>query len=81
MKKDTRIPPFDYGACEVIMDEARRRSGKKHSLTLILRDLGGAVRAAGDIAVEKNKKLVTKEDVLEAMGLAKPIEAQYASRS
>ena len=52
--------------CEEIIDEARRRSGRKKKLTLILRDLGGLIRAAGDIAVEKNKKVVTREDVMTA---------------
>ncbi|MGC8675995.1 MAG: ATP-dependent protease LonB [Candidatus Micrarchaeia archaeon] len=80
VSKDTHIPHFDYNACMEIIDEARRRSGRKGSLSLVLRDLGGVVRAAGDIAVEKNKKVVTREDVLEALGLAKPIEAQYADQ-
>ncbi|MEM3781595.1 MAG: ATP-dependent protease LonB [Candidatus Micrarchaeaceae archaeon] len=80
VNKDKHIPHFDYGACLEIIDEARRRSGRKGMLSLVLRDLGGVVRAAGDIATEKNKKLVTREDVLEALGLAKPIEAQYADQ-
>ncbi|MEM0074606.1 MAG: ATP-dependent protease LonB, partial [Candidatus Micrarchaeaceae archaeon] len=78
VNKDKHIPHFDYGACLEIIDESRRRSGRKGTLSLILRDLGGVVRAAGDIAVEKNKKIVTREDVTEALALAKPIEAQYA---
>lgn len=80
VKKDGRIPPFDYGACMAVMDEAKRRSGKKNSLTLILRDLGGVIRAAGDIAVERRKTVVTSDDVIDALGLAKPIEAQYAEQ-
>jgi Lon-like ATP-dependent protease len=80
ISKDKRIPPFTYDACMEIINDAKRRAGRKHRLTLILRDLGGLIRAAGDIAVEKEKKEVTKEDVLEALGLAKPIEAQYAEQ-
>ncbi len=76
--KDKRIPAFTYGACMEIINDARRRAGRKHRLTLILRDLGGLIRAAGDIAVERGKKVVTQDDVLEALGLAKPIEAQFA---
>ncbi len=49
VKKDGKIPAFDKGAVEEIMEEARRRSGRKEKLTLVLRDLGGLVRAAGDI--------------------------------
>jgi Lon-like ATP-dependent protease len=80
IKKDGRIPPFDYDACMEVINEARKRSGRKNSLTLILRELGGLVRAAGDVAVERNKKVATKEDVDAAMGLAEPIEAQYAEQ-
>lgn len=76
VKKDTKIPPFDDSAIELIIEEARRRAGRKKKLTLILRDLGGLVRAAGDIAVEKKKKLVTKEDVIDAKQLAASIESQ-----
>jgi Lon-like ATP-dependent protease len=78
--KDTRIPPFSYDACMEIINDAKRRAGRKRRLTLILRDLGGLVRAAGDIAVEKGKKLVSREEVLEALGFAKPIEAQYVEQ-
>jgi lon-related putative ATP-dependent protease len=78
--KDTRIPPFSYSACMEVINEARRRAGRKRRLTLILRDLGGLIRAAGDIAVERGKKIVGREEVLEALGYAKPIEAQYAEQ-
>ncbi|VVB77081.1 Archaeal Lon protease [uncultured archaeon] len=80
VKKDGRIPHFDYEACMEIMNEARRRSGRKNSLTLILRDLGGVIRAAGDLAVENKEKVVTKADVIGALSLAEPIEAQYAEQ-
>jgi Lon-like ATP-dependent protease len=63
-----------------IINDAKRRAGRKHRLTLILRDLGGLIRAAGDIAVERGKKIVGREEVLEALGYAKPIEAQYAEQ-
>ncbi len=81
IKKDGKIPPFDYDACMSIIDEAKRRSGRKNRLTLILRDLGGLVRAAGDMAVERNKKVVGKEEVIAAMELARPIEAQYVAQA
>ncbi|MEM0106680.1 MAG: ATP-dependent protease LonB [Candidatus Micrarchaeaceae archaeon] len=76
VKKDKKIPPFDKSAVEEIIDEARRRAGRKHKLTLILRDLGGLVRAAGDLAIERNKKIVTRQEVVDAKKLALPIEAQ-----
>ncbi len=76
IQKDKKIPQFDEGAINEIMEEAKKRAGRKKRLTLILRDLGGLVRAAGDIAVEKNRKLVTKEDVISAKQLSSSIESQ-----
>ncbi|WP_048147345.1 ATP-dependent protease LonB [Pyrococcus abyssi] len=78
VKKDGRIPHFTRDAVEEIIREAQRRAGRKGHLTLRLRDLGGVVRAAGDIAVRKGKKYVTREDVLEALQMAKPLEKQLA---
>lgn len=80
IKKDEKIPPFDQGAIDEIIEEARRRAGRKKRLTLVLRDLGGLVRAAGDIAVEKKKKMVTKEEVLASKNVAAPIEAQVVAQ-
>ncbi len=80
IKKDGKIPPFSYEACMAIIEEAKRRSGRKNRLTLILRDLGGLIRAAGDISVERNRKAVTAEDVAAAMTLARPIEMQYVEQ-
>ncbi len=80
VKKDGRIPPFDKDAAYAIIEEAKRRSGRKNRLTLVFRDLGGLIRAAGDLAIEKNKKIVTKEEVLGALGLSRSIESQIVSR-
>jgi len=41
VKKDGRIPHFSKEAVGEIIREAQRRAGKKDSLTLKLRDLGG----------------------------------------
>ena len=81
VKKDGKIPPFDKGAIDEIVEEARRRSGRKGHLTLVLRDLGGLVRAAGDIAVEKKHSVVTMDDVISARTLANPIEAQVVNQA
>nr|WP_148258759.1 ATP-dependent protease LonB [Thermococcus sp. AM4] len=78
VKRDGKIPHFTRDAVEEIVREAQRRGGRKGHLTLRLRDLGGIVRAAGDIAVKKGKKYVEREDVLEAMKMAKPLEKQLA---
>ena len=78
--KDGKIPHFTKEAVELIILEAKRRSGKKNKLTLRLRELGGLVRAAGDIAVLKGHKYVLPEDVEEALERAKPLEEQEAER-
>ncbi len=81
IKKDGKIPAFSYAACMSIIDEAKRRSGRKNRLTLILRDLGGIVRAAGDITREKGRNIVTEEDVEDSFKVTKPLEAQFVEQS
>ena len=78
--KDGKIPHFDKYAVAEILREAQRRAGKKGELTLRMRELGGLIRIAGDVAVGKNAKLVTKADVLEAKKTARSLEQQIADR-
>ncbi len=78
--KDGKIPHFTRDAVEEITKEARKRAGHKGHLTLILRDLGGLVRAAGDLALEKHAKLVTAEHVAAAKALARTLEQQIADK-
>jgi len=66
VEKDGRIPHFSREAVAEIIREAQRRAGKKDTLTLRLRDLGGLVRAAGDIAKGEGAEHVTLEHVLGA---------------
>ena len=80
VKKDGRIPPFSYDAVEVILEEARRLSGRSKKLSLNMRELGGLARAAGDVAVEEKKKLVTAKEVEKAKKIAKPIESQLVEK-
>ncbi|MGZ4857306.1 MAG: ATP-dependent protease LonB [Methanobacteriaceae archaeon] len=80
VKKDGRIPHFSREAVAEIIHEAQRRAGKKEALTLKLRDLGGLVRAAGDIAKGEGAKHVTVEHVLSAKKLARTLEQQIADR-
>ena len=80
VRKDGKIPHFDEGAVNEVIGEAKKRSGRKRRLTLVLRDLGGIVRAAGDIAVENKKNIVTKDDVIAAKSFAASIEAQVVSQ-
>ncbi len=80
VKKDGKIPHFSREAVEMIIFEAKRRAGKKHKLTLKLRDLGGLVRAAGDIAKEKGHRLAEVQDVIEAKMSARTLEQQMVSK-
>ncbi len=78
VEKDKKIPHFTKEAVEEIIFEAKRRAGKKNSLTLHLRDLGGLVRAAGDTALSVGSKLVERKHVLAAKNMAKTMEQQIA---
>ncbi len=74
--KDGKIPHFTREAVDEILLEARRRAGRKNKLTLRMRELGGLVRAAGDLAREAGAKLVQKQHVLDAKRLARTLEQQ-----
>ncbi len=76
--RDGRIPHFDRYAVAEIIREARRRAGRRGHLTLRLRELGGLVRTAGDIAKSEGSPVVRLEHVLKAKKIAKTIEEQYA---
>ena len=78
VKKDRKIPHFELSGIAEIIREARRRAGRKGHLTLILRDLGGLVRVAGDIARAEGAKYVTGEHVLKAKTMARSVEQQVA---
>lgn len=80
VKKDRKIPHFTFDAVEEIIDEAMRKAGRKKRLSLNLRELGGLVRAAGDIANEEGAKLVTEGHVSRARGIAQTIEQQMSRR-
>jgi Lon-like ATP-dependent protease len=76
VKNDTKIPDFDRGAIAELLREARRRSNRKGYLTLKLRDMGGLIRVAGDIARQEGANTTTAEHVLMAKGMARSIEGQ-----
>jgi len=78
--KDGKIPHFTKGAVAEIIKEAQKRAGRKGKLTLRLRELGGLIRVAGDIAREEKAKFVDVEHVIKAKKLAKPLEQQVADR-
>ncbi|WP_233204158.1 ATP-dependent protease LonB [Halegenticoccus soli] len=76
--KDGRLPDFSEEAIEEVILEARRRAGRKGHLTLELRNLGGLVRVAGDMARAEGADVVTREHVLQAKGRSRSIEQQLA---
>jgi Lon-like ATP-dependent protease len=65
--KDGKIPHFTREAVEAVIDYAGRMSGKPGYLSLFLRELGGIVRAAGDMAVLANASQVAAFHVEEAL--------------
>jgi len=78
VEKDGRLPHFTRNAMEELILEAQRRAGRKDHLTLELRNLGGLVRVAGDIARAADKEFTEREDVIEAKDRSKSIEQQLA---
>jgi len=78
--KDKRIPHFSRAAVLQMIEEARKRASRKGHLTMMLRELGGLVRAAGDIAMENNAKLVEPKHIEEGKKIARPLEQQIADK-
>ncbi|MFQ6055033.1 MAG: ATP-dependent protease LonB, partial [Methanosarcinales archaeon] len=78
--KDGKIPHFTKDGVKEIIREARRRAGRKGHLTLKLRDLGGLVRVAGDIAHAEGCEFTTAEHVIKAKNMAKSVEQQLADQ-
>ncbi|MEM4263312.1 MAG: ATP-dependent protease LonB [Candidatus Woesearchaeota archaeon] len=78
--KDGKIPHFSKDAVNLIIEEARKMANRKSHLTLRLRELGGLVRAAGDIASEEKASIVTKEHIEKAKKIAKTLEQQMADK-
>jgi len=74
------IPHFDKSAVATILREAQRRAGRRGKLSLRLRELGGLVRIAGDLAIEEGAQFTTAAHVVGARNIAKPLEQQVADR-
>ena len=80
VKKDGKIPHFSYDATQDIILESKRMAGRSGKLTLQLRELGGLIRAAGDIALEEKSQLVQRQHVIKAKQVAKTLEQQIADK-
>ena len=80
---DGHIPDASIEAVEEIIAEGRKRAkhdNQINSLTLRLRELGGLIRAAGDIAVMEKSKLITADHVRRAKKRSEPVEEQIKER-
>jgi len=55
-------------------------ANRKGHLTLRLRELGGLIRAAGDLAKEQNSKLVEKKHIVGGKLIARPLEKQLSDK-
>jgi Lon-like ATP-dependent protease len=80
IKKDGKIPHFSKEGVNEIIHEAKIRAGTYGKLTLKLRELGGLVRAAGDLARESNEKLVKPIHIKKAKKLARTLEQQIVDK-
>ena len=80
VEKDKKIPHFTNKACELIIQEAKKRSGRANKLTLRLRELGGLIRAAGDLAFEENSEFVQPIHIQRAKKSARTLEQQIADK-
>jgi ATP-dependent Lon protease len=80
---DGHIPHATIDAVEAIIVEGRLRAesdNQINSLTLRLRELGGLIRAAGDIAVMEGAPLITADLIKEARKRSRPVEDQIRER-
>ena len=80
VKKDGKIPHFTKDAVFTMIHEARRMASRKGHLTIRLRELGGLVRAAGDIAKSEKAKLVEPKHIESAKKIARSLEQQMADQ-
>jgi len=78
VKNDGKIPHCDQSAIDEIIRESKRRSNRKGYLTLKLRDMGGLIRVAGDIARQEGATITTAAHVIMAKKTARSIEDQVS---
>ncbi len=84
IQKDSKIPHATVDAVHEIIREASRRARaidrKEEALTLRLRELGGVIRAAGDIAVIEGSRYIEAEHIIAALKKTRPVEEQIRDR-
>jgi Lon-like ATP-dependent protease len=76
-----KIPAMNKIGVIEVLKEARKRSGRKGKLTLKLREIGGLIRVAGDIAIEENSKIITADHVERAKKLSSSLEKQMVEKA
>jgi ATP-dependent Lon protease len=81
---DGKVPHATRDAVALIVEEAHKRAklldNKDKSLTLRLRELGGLIRAAGDLATGEKARYIEARHIKEAMRTARPVEEQIKDR-
>lgn len=81
---DRKIPHGTNAAVDELVREAEKRAeevdGQKKALTLRLRDLGGVVRLAGDLAITEDAKLIEAKHIKEAIKNARSVEHQLIEK-
>ena len=81
---DKRIPPVTRAAVLAIIEESKRRAReidkKEKALTLRLRELGGLIRAAGDLAVTEHSRVIDADHIKRATKRSRTIEEQIRER-
>jgi ATP-dependent Lon protease len=81
---DGKIPHGTKDAVTALIDEARRRAkdldNKNNAITLRLRELGGLIRAAGDIAKIEEARYIEAKHIKAALDRSKTVEEQIKKR-
>jgi len=81
---DAKIPHATKDAVALVIDEARKRAktidNKDKALTLRLRELGGLIRAAGDLAILEGAPYIDAGHIKDALKRARPVEEQIKDR-
>ncbi|MGD9381178.1 MAG: AAA family ATPase [Candidatus Thorarchaeota archaeon] len=78
VREDGRVPHLDkeaiFSVLKVAESMAQKLDGARSALTLRLRELGGLIRVAGDLAVQESSEVVKTAHVKRAESLAKGID-------
>jgi ATP-dependent Lon protease len=81
---DGKIPHATREAVSIIVEEAKKRAkvidNRDRALTLRLRELGGLIRAAGDLAIVEKARYIEGKHIRDALKRARPVEEQIKDR-